>query len=175
MAASIATVNHTILPVAVESDRRSGKYLIFHLANEEYGVDVLKVREIMKLQEITVVPQTPSHVKGVINLRGKVIPVIDLRMRCGLPDQEYTDHTCIIVIRTASPEGEMLMGAIVDGVAEVLLLGQAEIEDTPDFGAGSTTPYILGLAKVKGKVKILLDIDRVLNSEDLNSFGSHIQ
>lgn len=159
----------------VECDRRQGKYLIFQLNNEEYGVAVLKVREIMKLQEITAVPQTPSHVKGVINLRGKVIPVIDLRMRFGLPDREYTEHTCIVVIRTVSPEGEMLMGAIVDGVVEVLLLNQEDIEDTPDFGVGADTPYILGMAKAKGKVRILLDIDRALSSEDLHGLRSLIQ
>jgi len=149
-------------------DPRVGKYLIFQLGNEEYGVAVLKVREIMKLLDITPIPQTPPHVKGVINLRGKVIPVIDLRMRFQLEDQAYTAHTCIVVIRTIGEEGETLMGAIVDGVVEVLLLNQTEIEDTPDFGVGAQTPYLLGIAKVKGKVKILLDIDRVMNDQELH-------
>ncbi len=173
-ASSVAVTDRHSAP-PLEYDSRQGKYLIFQLDNEEYGVAVLKVREIMKLQEITAVPQTPSHVKGVINLRGKVIPVIDLRMRFGLPDREYTEHTCIVVIRTTSPEGEMLMGAIVDGVVEVLSLNQEDIEDTPDFGVGADTPYILGMAKAKGKVRILLDIDRALSSQDLHGLRSLIQ
>ena len=138
---------------------RGGKYLVFHLGQEEFGIQVLKVREIMGIQDITAVPQTPHHVKGVINLRGKVIPVVDLRLKFGLPEQEYTQRTCIIVTQVNSEAGPMLMGIVVDGVAEVLNLATAEIEDTPDFGDGTATPYLLGMAKVKGKVKILLEID----------------
>lgn len=152
---------------AGQVDVRAGKYLTFQLGNEEFGIRVLKVREIMGLQEITAVPQTPGHVKGVINLRGKVIPVIDLRLKFGLQNAEYGQRTCIIVAQVQGESGPILMGVVVDGVSEVLNLTGAEIEDTPDFGEDMTGKYLLGMAKVKGKVKILLDIDRVLSSQDL--------
>jgi len=151
-----------------KNDDRGGKYLVFHLGREEFGIRVLKVREIMGIQDITAVPQTPAHVKGVINLRGKVIPVVDLRLKFGLPEQEYTQRTCIIVVQVRGEAGPMLMGIVVDGVAEVLNLAAADIEDTPDFGDGTATHYLLGMAKVKGKVKILLEIEQVLTSQDLD-------
>lgn len=150
------------------ADKRAGKYLVFQLGREEFGIRVLKVREIMGIQDITAVPHTPRHVKGVINLRGKVIPVIDLRLKFGLPEVEYTTRTCIIVVQMQSEAGVMLMGTVVDGVAEVLNLATGDIEDTPDFGQGVATPYLLGLAKIKGKVKILLDIDQVMSSQELH-------
>jgi purine-binding chemotaxis protein CheW len=159
------------LPEKTLATQRQGKYLVFQLAREEFGVQVLKVREIMGLQEITAVPQTPGFVKGVINLRGKVIPVIDLRLKFGLDDVEYTQRTCIIVVQVTQANGPMLMGAVVDGVSEVLNIQEAETEDTPDFGAEMTLPYILGMAKIKGKVKILLDIDRVLTSQEVTSLA----
>lgn len=149
------------------ADSRAGKYLTFQLAGEEFGVGVLKVREIMGLQEITAVPQTPAHVKGVINLRGKVVPVIDLRLKFGMPPAEYTQRTCIIVAELQTGSGFVLMGVIVDGVSEVLNLTAAEIENTPDFGDEAVGRYLLGMAKVKGKVKILLDIDMVLSTQEL--------
>jgi len=157
---------------ASQSDPRAGKYLTFQLANEEFGIRVLKVREIMGLQEITAVPQTPAHVKGVINLRGKVVPVIDLRLKFGVASAEYTQRTCIIVTQVQGENGSVLMGIIVDGVSEVLNLTAAEIEDTPDFGEAVTGQYLLGMAKVKGKVKILLDIDRVLSTQDLHNLNA---
>jgi len=159
----------------VSSDRRAGKYLIFQLGREEFGAGVMKVREIMKMQEITTVPQTLPFVEGVINLRGRVIPVVDLRTKFGLERQEHTDRTCIIVVRAQSSEGEMPMGVIVDGVVEVLTLNAADIEDTPDFGQGVSSPYLLGMAKIKGKVKILLDIDEVLNRQELQGINSILQ
>lgn len=151
--------------------RRQGKYLVFLLGREEFGVQVMKVREIMGLQEITAVPQTPPFVKGVINLRGKVIPVVDLRRKFGLPETEYTARTCIIVLQvlqSRAAASSIQMGAIVDGVSEVLTIQEAEIEDTPAFGDDVRIPYILGMAKVKGRVKILLDIDHVLSSQELH-------
>jgi purine-binding chemotaxis protein CheW len=154
--------------VSTQTDARIGKYLTFQLANEEFGIRVLKVREIMGMLDITAVPQTPPHVKGVINLRGKVIPVIDLRVKFGIPAVEYTQRTCIIVTQIQGENGLILMGTIVDGVSEVLNLAGPEIEDTPDFGENVTGGYLLGMAKVKGKVKILLDIDRVLSAQDLH-------
>ncbi|MGO9259864.1 MAG: chemotaxis protein CheW [Bryobacteraceae bacterium] len=159
---------------AAQSDGRAGKYLTFQLASEEFGIGVLKVREIMGLQEVTAVPQTPAHIKGVINLRGKVVPVIDLRLKFGVPAADYTQRTCIIVTQVQGESGAVLMGIVVDGVSEVLNLTGGEIEDTPDFGEQIAGRYLLGMAKVKGKVKILLDIDKVLSTQELhnlNAFG----
>jgi len=156
----------------VPADSRAGKYLTFQLHQEEFGIRVLKVREIMGIQEITAVPQTPSHIKGVINLRGKVVPVIDLRLKFGMPAGEYTQRTCIIVTQVQGEAGPVLMGVIVDGVSEVLNLTGSEIEDTPDFGEEVAAQYLLGMAKVKGKVKILLDIDRVLSVQDMHNLNT---
>ncbi len=160
-------------------DARAGKYLIFRLGAEEFGVRVTKVREIMGMQEVTPVPQTPVAVKGVINLRGKVIPVLDLRIKFGLQPEPHTPLTCIIVVRTQLEGDEVLMGVIVDEVAEVLRLGEGdgagEIEDTPDFGPGVETPYLLGMAKVKDKVKILLDIDQVIKSSEIEALGALVR
>jgi purine-binding chemotaxis protein CheW len=157
---------------ASQSDSRAGKYLTFQLAHEEFGIRVLKVREIMGLQEITAVPQTPLHIKGVINLRGKVVPVIDLRLKFGVPAADYTQRTCIIVTQVQGESGAILMGIVVDGVSEVVNLTGSEIEDTPDFGEQIAGQYLLGMAKVKGKVKILLDIDKVLSSQDFHNLNS---
>jgi purine-binding chemotaxis protein CheW len=161
-------------PVAA-ADARAGKYLIFQLGREEFGIRVLKVREIMGVLDITAVPQMPSHVKGVINLRGKVIPVVDLRLKFGLSAMEYTQRTCIIVVQVQGETGPLPMGIVVDAVAEVLNLAAGDIEDTPDFGQGVDTPYLLGMAKAKGKVKILLDIDQVLNRQELRGLHALLQ
>ncbi len=158
-----------------KTDQRQGKYLTFELGREEFGIQVLKVREIMGIQDITAVPQTPPYVKGVINLRGKVIPVVDLRLKFGLQQVEYSQRTCIIVAQISGEAGSMLMGIVVDGVSEVLNVTAADIEDTPDFGNGVSTPYILGMAKVKGKVKILLEIDQVLTSQELQGLDQVLQ
>jgi purine-binding chemotaxis protein CheW len=161
---------------AIKTDNRTGKYLAFHLGPEEFAIQVLKVREIMGIQDITAVPQTPVHVKGVINLRGKVIPVVDLRLKFGLPKFEYTPRTCIIVVQIQATDGSTsLTGLVVDEVTEAVNIAATEIEDTPDFGDGVATPYILGMAKSKGKVKILLDIDRVLSSQDLDGLKALMQ
>jgi purine-binding chemotaxis protein CheW len=158
---------------AVKVDDRAGKYLTFRLGQEEFGVQVLRVREIMGIQEITAVPQTPSYVKGVINLRGKVIPVMDLRLKFGLSEMEYTQRTCIIVAQIdGRAAGKLMIGVIVDAVSEVLTLQPSDIENTPDFGNGVATPYLLGMAKIKGKVKILLDIDMVLSAQEMQGLVS---
>jgi purine-binding chemotaxis protein CheW len=154
--------------MAVTSAARSangGKYLTFMLGREEYGLPVLKVREIIKVMDITHVPQVPEHVLGVINLRGRVIPVIDLRRKFGFPAQANTERTCIIVAEVALSSTTVMMGVVVDSVSEVVNVAAAEIEQTPDFGGQNSTDYLLGLAKVKGSVKILLDLDRVLGSD----------
>lgn len=157
---------------AGQNDARAGKYLTFQLANEEFGIRVLKVREIMGIQDITAVPQTPPHIKGVINLRGKVVPVIDLQLKFGISAAEYTQRTCIIVTQVQGESGAVFMGIVVDGVSEVLNLTAAEIEDTPDFGEEVSSAYLLGMAKVKGKVKILLDIDKVLSTQELHNLSA---
>ena len=160
---------------ASRSDSRAGKYLAFHLGSEEFGIQVLKVREIIGVQDITAVPRTPTYLKGVINLRGKVIPVVDLRMKFDLAEMEYTQRTCIIVVQIQGEAGQMMMGIVVDGVSEVLNFVAGDIEDTPDFGQGVTTPYILGMAKGKGKVKILLDIDQVLTTQEFKGLTTLLQ
>lgn len=140
-----------------------GKYLTFRLGQESYGISVLKVREIIRLTQITAVPQMPDYLKGVINLRGKVIPVVDLRLKFALNEAETTNHTCIIVVSLNSAAGlSILMGLIVDSVEEVIRIEVGDIEEPPDFGAQLNTECILGMAKVKDQVKSLLDIDRVL-------------
>ncbi len=146
---------------------REGKYLTFSLAEEEYGIGILKVKEIIGMIAITSVPQTPAYVKGVINLRGKVIPVVDLRLKFGLPAMDYTERTCIIVIEISKDNGNILIGILVDSVSEVLNIKGSDIEDTPNFGARLNTDYILGMAKTGGKIKILLDIDRVMSADDI--------
>lgn len=146
---------------------REGKYLTFSLAGEEYGIGILKVKEIIGMIAITAVPQTPPHVKGVINLRGKVIPVIDLRLKFTLPAMDYTERTCIIVIEIAKERGHILIGILVDSVSEVLNIKSGDIEDTPNFGTRLNTDFILGMAKAGDKIKILLDIDRVMSSDEV--------
>jgi purine-binding chemotaxis protein CheW len=141
---------------------RTGKYLTFHIVNEEFAIPVLKVREIIGVQDITAVPRTPAFVKGVINLRGKVIPVVDLRLKFGLPEAQYTQLTCIIVVQVSMEMRDLLVGIVVDGVSDVLNLAGSDIEDTPNFGHGVAVPYLLGMAKTKDGLKILLDIDALL-------------
>ena len=158
-----------------KADERAGKYLTFMIGKEEFGVAVLTVREIMGIQDITAVPQTPPYLKGVINLRGKVIPVIDLRLKFGLASIDYTQRTCIIVVQVKSGATLLLMGIVVDEVSEVITMAPGDIEDTPDFGANVATTYILGMAKIKGKVKILLDINEVLTSQEVHGLQALIQ
>jgi purine-binding chemotaxis protein CheW len=146
---------------------REGKYLTFSLADEEYGISILKIREIIGMLPITSVPQTPPFVKGVINLRGKVIPVLDLRLRFAMEEIEYTERTCIIVVEITGQAGTIHIGSVVDSVSEVLNIKGEDIEDTPTFGTSLDTDYILGMAKMEGGVKILLDIDRVLSAEEV--------
>jgi len=146
---------------------REGKYLTFTLAEEEYGIGILKIKEIVGMLPITSVPQTPEFVKGVLNLRGKVIPVIDLRLRFGMGEIEYTERTCIIVVEIESQTGMVMIGIVVDSVSEVLNIKGDDIEDTPTFGTKLNTEYILGMAKMEGGVKILLDINRVLSGDEI--------
>jgi purine-binding chemotaxis protein CheW len=152
----------------MESSGRShedvgGKFLTFFLAGEEYGLEILKVHEIIGMMPITSVPRTPKYVKGVINLRGKVIPVVDLRLKFGMESKEQTAETCVIVVQANSIE----TGIVVDNVSEVLDIVSEDIEDAPSFGATVNSDYILGIGKSEGRVKLLLDIDSVLSMEDV--------
>ena len=150
---------------------KAGKYLTFALGPEEYGLEILKVREIIGYMDITQVPQTPGYVTGVINLRGQVIPVVDLRAKFGMDSCEPTDETCIIVVEITQDGNGISTGIVVDHVQEVLDVGAEQIEDSPQFGTGVDTQFILGMAKVDESVKILLDIDRVLTDDDLSSLA----
>jgi purine-binding chemotaxis protein CheW len=150
---------------------REGKYLTFSLAEEQYGIGILKVKEIIRIMPITTIPRTPDYIRGVINLRGKVIPVVDLRRKFGMEGMEQTDQSCIIVVEIAGQQGPVLIGVVVDSVSEVLNIKGGDIEDAPTFGAHLETDYILGMAKMSGGVKILLDIDKVLGAEDVSILG----
>jgi len=146
---------------------REGKYLTFSLDREEYGIGILTVKEIIGMMRITPVPQTPEYVKGVINLRGKVIPVLDLRTRFGMASATYTERTCVIVVEIDAAKSRLHIGVVVDSVSEVINIKDSDIEDTPAFGTTLDTDYILGMAKASGSVKILLDIDRVLSADEM--------
>jgi purine-binding chemotaxis protein CheW len=144
-----------------------GKFLTFLMANEKYGLEILKVREIIGMMDVTSVPTTPAFIRGVINLRGKVIPVVDLRLKFGIEAREDTQRTCIIVVQIAHPGQEMIMGIIVDEVSDVLDIDRNQIEPPPSFGANIRTDFILGMGKVDQKVLTMLDIDRVLSEQDI--------
>jgi purine-binding chemotaxis protein CheW len=150
---------------------KEGKYLTFALGNEEYGLEILKVREIIGYMDITAVPQMPPYIKGVINLRGQVIPVIDLRAKFSMAAAEFTEQTCIIVVEIAQHGGKFNTGIVVDHVSEVLDIAGENIEESPQFGADVKTDFILGMGKVGDKVKILLDIDEVLVAVDIQSLA----
>ena len=148
-----------------------GKYLTGALDNESYGLAVLKVRYIIRLQKITPVPQLPDFVKGVINLRGRVIPIVDLRVKFGL-EAEFGERTCIVVVQVAFAQTKAIqMGLIVDAVDEVLNVSADMIEPTPDFGTVIDTSYLLGMVKAKGQVKTLLDIDRLVAPETVQTLA----
>lgn len=152
---------------------QDGKFLTFCLANEEYGISILKVREIISMMPIRTVPQTPSFVKGVINLRGKVIPVMSLRLKFGMEEVDYTEKTSIIVVDVGSKNNNanISIGMVVDFVSEVVNVRSSDVEPAPAFGNTLNTEYILGMAKIGSGVKILLDIDRVLSAEDFDGMG----
>ena len=148
---------------------KEGKYLTFALGPEEYGLEILKVREIIGYMDITAIPKTPEHVKGVINLRGQVIPVVDIRTLFGMQTKEVTEQTCIIVVEITMSGRKLSTGVIVDQVSEVLDIAGEEIEEAPQLGSSVDTDFILGMGKVGGSVKILLNIDRVLSGSGLET------
>ncbi len=146
---------------------KAGKYLTFKLGAEEFGLEILKVQEIIKMMDITKVPRTPEFVRGVINLRGKVIPVVDLRLKFGMDSKETTDKTCVIVAQVARGQTRITMGTIVDEVSEVLDINAEQIEPAPEFGASVDTAFILGMGKVAKRVVMLLDVDKVLAGNEI--------
>jgi len=164
----VQTAGNTLMEQSV-GDKLAGKYLTFKLAQEEYGLEILKVQEIIQMQSVTRVPRTPDYVRGVINLRGKVIPVVDLRKKFLLELLTDTEKTCIIVVQISSNDTVVVMGIIIDEVKEVLDIKSVDIEETPSFGSNINTEFILGMGKVNGSVKILLDIDKILSTTELTT------
>jgi purine-binding chemotaxis protein CheW len=146
--------------------KAAGKYLTFVLGGAGFGIPILKVREIIRLLEITPIPRMPDYVRGVINLRGRIVPVIDLRMKLGLPNPVTTNRTCIIVTNIQIGDATKLMGLIVDALDEVYQINAEDIEPAPDFGKGTAHSHIRNMAKAKGQVKALLDIDRIVQDDD---------
>ncbi|WP_320040697.1 chemotaxis protein CheW [uncultured Desulfobacter sp.] len=163
MTDQLDSMNKAVADMAI----KTGKYLTFSLESEEYGIGILKVKEIIGMLPITSVPRTPDFVKGVINLRGKVIPVIDLRSKFDMKSISYNDRTCIIVVEIDAEQSTVLIGIVVDTVSEVLNIKEDEIEEPPAFGTKLDTRYILGMAKQDAGVKILLNIDKVLSSDEM--------
>lgn len=158
--------------LAQPTSAKAGKYLTFLLGQEGYGISVLKVREIIRLCDITPVPQMPQHVKGVINLRGKIIPVVDLRLKFQLASTAETEHTCIVVVQVSLGSGsKTMMGVVVDAVEEVVQIAAQDIEPTPEFGTQLDVTCIVGMAKIRGVIKALLDIDRVIAAEAHGALG----
>jgi len=159
----------------LEPSELVGKYLTFNLMEEFYGVSVEWILQIIAIPEITMIPKTPEYVKGVINLRGRIIPVIDLRLKFQLPSQEYNERTSIVVIKFQSEHGEICIGIIIDKVVEVLDINENEIEKAPTFGVDIETHYILGMAKVKQKVVTLLNISRILTQSELSQLSNSLK
>jgi purine-binding chemotaxis protein CheW len=153
---------------ALEASGLEGKYLTFNLMEELYGVNVDWILQIIAIPDITKIPKTPPFVKGVINLRGKIIPVMDLRLRFKLPELEYNERTSIIIIKIKSEKSEIFIGLIVDNVLEVLDISAVDIEKTPTFGVDLDTQFILGMAKVKNRVVTLLNIEEILTDIELS-------
>jgi purine-binding chemotaxis protein CheW len=147
----------------------AGKYLIFALDKEEYAIEILKVNQIIRLQLITAIPCTPSFVRGVINLRGMIIPIIDLRKKFSMSDHPDTERTCIVVIQLDKNDMKINIGVVIDEVREVLEIGAADIEPTPEFGIGINTGFITGIAKTGKSVKMILDISKVLTTSEIGA------
>ncbi len=153
---------------------QAGKHLTFFLGKEDYGIPILKVKEIIGLMEITYVPRTPEFIKGVINLRGKIVPIMDLRLKFGMNEKEYNERTCIIVVEVFINGVERQLGVVVDSVSEVLNINEKDIEPAPKFGANVADNFLTGMGKVKDRVVMLLDIEQVVNSDEMvNLFDNH--
>jgi purine-binding chemotaxis protein CheW len=162
------TVPEQAAPVQKTSQPRAGKYLTFVLAGEEYGIEILAVHEIIGILPVTRVPRTPHFIRGVINLRGKVIPVVDLRAKFGMPTAEQTAESCMIVVELRA----LRVALVVDCVSDVVDIPEGDIEDAPNFGSDLDTDYLLGIAKSGGRVKLLLDIRHVLSAHEMHALGA---
>ncbi|MAG94303.1 MAG: chemotaxis protein CheW [Planctomycetaceae bacterium] len=150
-------------PASWDATSLCGEYLTFHLGNEEFAFEILKVRELIELMDMTSVPGAPSFIRGVINLRGKIIPVMKLRERFGLPEVEDNERNCIIVVEVVNDDGESAsMGILVDAVSEVMNIGVDDIAPPPDFGGNVNTSFILGMARAGEEVKTLLNIEQIV-------------
>lgn len=150
----------------------TGKFLTFFLGSEEYGVKIMKVQEIIRMQQITAVPRTPDYVRGMINLRGRVIPVIELRTKFGMEKENDSEKTCIVVVHVHAEDKKVVVGIIIDDVREVRDLLPSDIENTPAFGMGIANEFIMGIGKLSERVIMLLDIDKVLTEEELHEVAT---
>ncbi|HAR63088.1 MAG: chemotaxis protein CheW [Candidatus Margulisiibacteriota bacterium] len=164
MADLVKIAENKVLSTIVD---KGNKYLTFELNEEEYGLEILKVQEIIGMMNVTHVPRMPEYVKGVINLRGKIIPIIDLRMKFEMQAQEYNERTCIVEVQVQNHGQNVIMGVIVDRVSEVLDIADKQIEETPAFGANVNTEFITGMGKVGQRVVMLLDIDKVFSYDEM--------
>ena len=157
-------------------ETQDGKHLTFALGKEDYGIPILKVREIIGMMEITNVPKTPDYIKGVINLRGKIIPIMDLRAKFAMEQKKYGERTCIIVVEVNINETKRQMGIVVDMVSEVLNISESEIEPALDYGATVEGDFLTGMGKVREKVIMLLNIDKIVSCEELvNLFNKEMK
>lgn len=145
----------------------TGKFLTFHIAAEIYGIEVLHVREIIAITAITAVPHTPRFIKGVMNLRGKIIPLVDLRLKFNMEEREYTRETCVVVVEASGSREKILIGVIVDSVRDVIVVKAEQIEAVPSFGVQVNTAFLKGMANIKSALILLLDIENVLSREEL--------
>lgn len=153
--------------IGIEINAEEDQYLTFIMANEEYGVDILRVQEIRGWDNVTPIPNTPKYIKGVINLRGTIVPIIDLRERFGMQSVEYGPTTVVIVLKVIKEDIERIMGIVVDAVSDVYNIESSDIKPAPDFGSVVSIEFVSGLVSIQDKMLIILDIDHLLNSGDL--------
>ena len=156
----------------LNKNTRAGKYLTFKLGNEEYGIVIMKVKTIIGLMDITKVPRTPHFVRGVINLRGQIIPIVDMRKKFVMEDKEDTRETTIIVVEVNNKESMQEIGIVVDAVSEVMDIEESDIDDAPEFGSDFDTEFIVGMAKAKGRVISLLSIEHILSADEVINLSS---
>jgi purine-binding chemotaxis protein CheW len=154
---------------------QGGKFLTFLLGEEIYGLPIKKAKEIIGMMEITHIPKTQAYTKGVINLRGKVIPIIDLRLKLGMEEKAYNERTCIIIIEINAAENNRLLGIVVDSVSEVVNIQQSEIEPPPEYESRIEGNFLAGLGKIKEKVILILNIAKILNQEELSSLKQELE
>ena len=148
-------------------EKKDGKHLIFQLEERGYGIPILTVNEIIGIMAITLIPRAPSFIKGIINLRGKIIPVMDLRLKFGMPEKEHTEETCIIIVNIRFENTTRQIGIVVDIVSEVVDIHETEIEPPPKYSTHDDENFLNGIGKVKDKVVMLLDIEKVIYTEEI--------